>query len=216
MFKNKKWIFFLIVIFPSLFWVILETSTINSKKLPIYGPRSFKDGDSVYYSVNTEFETVDSIRKALIIDTTNYPVIALMFVRDEYKKDAYRISGFWEYVNYKKEKINHIPFILVCEKNKGVSITTNEIKQMSKNDENIHFVYWNTNSFDSLNTVFFRDKPYYIDYSFFMLLDKKRQVRGYYDGRYVAEIKRLISEYQHLRLKEEKQKILKDNEIKTK
>jgi hypothetical protein len=49
-----------------------------------------------------------------------------------------------------------------------------------------------------------------------MLLDKKRQVRGYYDGRYVAEIKRLIAEYQHLRLKEEKQKILKANEIKTK
>lgn len=216
MFKNKKWIFFLIVIFPSLFWVILETSTINSKKLPLYGPRSFENGDSVYYSVNTLFETIDSAKHAMLIDTVNYPVIALMFVKDEYKKDAYRVSGFWEYVNYKKDKIEHIPFVFVCEKDKGISMTSNEIKQMAKNDKNIVFTYWNTHSFDSINTVFFKDKPYYIDYSFFMLLDKKRHIRGYYDGRFVAEMKRLIGEYQHLRLKEEKQKLIKDNEIKTK
>lgn len=46
-------------------------------------------------------------------------------------------------------------------------------------------------------------------------MDVNRNIRGYYDGRYVAEIKRLIDEYQHLRLKEEKNKLIKSNEIKS-
>ena len=53
----------------------------------------------------------------------------------------------------------------------------------------------------------------YIDYSFFVLVDENRNVRGYYDGRYVAELKRLIEEYQHLRLKEEKNNMLEKNKI---
>jgi len=137
-----------------------------------------------------------------------------MFIKDNYENDAFRISGFWEYVNYTKDKLQHIPFILVCEKENGVSKTQTAIKQMAKNTQNIHFAGWNKTSFDSLNKVFFKEKPYYVDYSFFVLIDKKRHIRGYYDARYVAEMKRLIGEYQHLRLKEEKQLLINKNEIK--
>ncbi len=139
-----------------------------------------------------------------------------MFIKDSYSNDAFRISGFWEYVNYNNAKIEHIPVILVCEKENGRSQTVNAIKQMAKKTENIHFAAWNKNKFDSLNKEYFKEKPYYVDYSFFMLIDKKRHIRGYYDSRYVAEMKRLIGEYQHLRLKEEKQLLINANEIKTK
>ena len=79
----------------------------------------------------------------------------------------------------------------------------------------IFFYTWNSASFDSLNKTYFQEKPVYIDYSFFVLVDVNRNIRGYYDGRYVSEIKRLIDENQHLRLKEEKNKLIKSNEIKT-
>ena len=189
-------------------------STINSRKLPFYGPKQALSGDTVYYSIHTSFERPDSIKEALLFDTINYPVLALMFIKDNYENDAFRISGFWEYVNYTKDKLQHIPFILVCEKENGVSKTQTAIKQMAKNTQNIHFAGWNKTSFDSLNKVFFKEKPYYVDYSFFVLIDKKRHIRGYYDARYVAEMKRLIGEYQHLRLKEEKQLLINKNEIK--
>jgi hypothetical protein len=55
-----------------------------------------------------------------------------------------------------------------------------------------------------------------VDYSFFVLVDKKRNIRGYYDGRYVSELKRLTEEYQHLRMKEEKQNVININKIETK
>ena len=35
--KNKKWLIILIVAFPSMFWLILESSNLNSRKLPYYG-----------------------------------------------------------------------------------------------------------------------------------------------------------------------------------
>ena len=49
--------------------------------------------------------------------------------------------------------------------------------------------------------------------SYFVLIDAASRIRGYYDARYITEVKRLIEEYQHLRLKEEKQLLLKSNEI---
>jgi hypothetical protein len=48
-----------------------------------------------------------------------------------------------------------------------------------------------------------------------VLVDSRRNIRGYYDGRYASEMKRLIAEYQHLRLKEEKSKMIKENEIRS-
>jgi hypothetical protein len=87
---------------------------------------------------------------------------------------------------------------------------------MSVDNSNILNLFWESTSFDSINFSYFKAKPYYIDYSFFVLVDKQRHIRGYYDGRYVSEIKRLMDEYQHLRLKEEKQDMLNQNKIESK
>ncbi|MBK6523116.1 MAG: hypothetical protein KBG47_02665 [Bacteroidia bacterium] len=213
MFKNKKWIFFLIILFPSAFWVILETSTINSNKLPFYGPKHATSGDTVYYSVKSVFEKSNS-KEPFDIDTINYPAFVVMFIKDKYSDNAFRISGFWEYVNYKKDKIEKIPFILVCEKQNDSSATEKSIRAMAKKANNIFFAGWNKNSFDSINKTYFVDKPYYVDYSFFILVDKKRRIRGYYDSRYVAEVKRMLGEYQHLLIKEQKQIMIDENKIK--
>jgi len=217
--KNKKWLLLLIIAFPSLFWLILETSTINSRRLPFYGPKKvIAKGDTVYHKVSDSFyvqksETDTQLQKASV-DSENFPLYAIIFINDKYRVDSYRLSGLWEYLNYKKQKIEHIPFILVTEFDGEKSQAYSELKKLGLHD-NVHFYTWKKMSFDSLTKTYFAEKPYYIDYSFFMLIDHNRHVRGYYDGRYVSEIKRLIDEYQHLRLKEEKQKLIETNEIKS-
>jgi hypothetical protein len=219
--KNKKWLVLLIVGFPSLFWLILETSTINSSKLPFYGPKKLSEEtkpDTVYYKVSDSFyhqkEGVDSVLELSALNTNDFPLYAIMFISDKYRDDSYRLTGLWEYVNYKKEKVSHIPFVLITEHNGLSSPAYAELKKLSDN-QNLHFYSWKKTSFDSLNKSYFLEKPYYIDYSFFVLIDRNRHIRGYYDGRYVSEIKRLIGEYQHIRLKEEKQKLIEDNDIKS-
>ena len=138
-----------------------------------------------------------------------------MFIKDNYKKTDLRLSGLWEFLNYKKDKIKHIPIVLVTESTNGVSKTEEELIKLTKENKNVIFCTWHKSNFDSINKSYFLNKPYYIDYSFFALIDVNRNIRGYYDGRYVSEIKRLMEEYQHLRLKEEKNKLIESNEIKT-
>ncbi|MEI6019567.1 MAG: hypothetical protein WCR21_00420 [Bacteroidota bacterium] len=216
--KKKQWILVLIILLPSALWLILETSTINSKKLPYYGPKKvLAPKDTLYYTVQDQlfkFQANDSI--SLVsenIDIEKHPLYAICFIKDQYSTESYRMPGLWEYLNYKKNKIEHIPVFLACENKNGVSAIYQNLKKLNAY-ENVFFRHTAQLNFDSLNALYFKEKPYYVDFSFFVLVDAKRQIRGYYDGRYVAEIKRLIDEYQHLRLKEEKQRLLDKNEIK--
>ena len=221
--KNKKLLFFVILLFPALFKIILEFTTINSKKLPYYGPKELAGKDTVYYKVTSEFKTfaakvsADSGLVSMNLDTVQYPLFAVCFIKPAYKNDNYRLAGLSEYAQYKKEKIKHIPFVIVTPSS-GPSDST-DLKGFDKlqvGNPNILTLHWNTRSFDSLNVTFFKAKPVYIDYSFFVLVDKNRHIRGYYDARYVSEIKRLTEEYQHMRLKEEKEKVIKINQIESK
>ncbi len=215
--KNKKWVLLLIIAFPSLFWLILETSTINSKRLPFYGPRQARSaGDTLYHQVSDLFllpgSNLDSARTEKLNPDT-FPLYAVMFIDPSLRTDAYRLTGLWEYLNYKKEKIENIPFVLVTEYDRGNSLAYEELKKLDVN-RNVHFYMLRSPEFKSALKDHFEGKPYYIDYSFFLLIDKDRHIRGYYDARYVSELKRLIEEYRHLRLKEEKQKLIETNEIK--
>jgi len=221
--KNKKLIFFVILLFPALLKIFLEFSTINSRKLPFYGPKIAQGKDTVFYKVNSEFKTLPSANsdqhelQPLKLDTINFPLYAVCFIKQSYNKDNFRLAGLSEYVQYKKDKIKFIPFIIVtpCD---GVSDTSclREMEKLSVGNKNIYNAYWNISSFDSLNLTYFKEKPIYIDYSFFVLVDKNRHIRGYYDARYISEIKRLTEEYQHLRIKEEKDGMVSANKIESK
>jgi hypothetical protein len=206
----------LIIAFPSFFWLILETSTINSRKLPHYGPKKMlSPGDTQFYKVRDKFMWLmpDYQHKTDIVslDKKNFPLYAIVFVSEKYRGDAYRLSGLSEYLSYKKDKVEHIPFVIVTPAANGESKPYSEL--MGLHHSNLTFCQWPQLSYDSLVRTYFAEKPYYIDYSFFVLVDANRNIRGYYDGRYVSEMKRLIEEYKHLRLKEEKQILINDNEI---
>ncbi len=221
--KNKKLLFFVILLFPALFKLILEFTSINSKRLPYYGPKVLVEKDTSFYTVTSEFKTLSnqlsdtSGLQNILLDTARFPLYVICFIKQSYKADNYRLAGLSEYAQYKKDKIKLIPFVIVtpCD---GLSKETcfREFEKLSVDNKNISNVYWQPSSFDSLNLSFFKEKPIHIDYSFFALIDKKRNIRGYYDGRYVSEIKRLIEEYQHLRMKEEKEILINANKIESK
>ncbi len=217
--KNKKLLFFVILLFPALFKIILEFTTINSRKLPYFGPKTLAGTDTVYYSATDRFKQAggDSALADIRLDTANYPLFAVCFIKQSYKTDNYRLAGLSEYAQYKKEKIKHIPFIIVTPyAGPADSSGFSELSKLQEGNKDILPLCWPAASFDSLNRLFFKGKPMYIDYSYFALVDKNRHIRGYYDARYVSEIKRLTEEYQHMRLKEEKEKVIKINQIESK
>ena len=115
--KNKKLIFFVILLFPALFKIILEFTTINSTKLPHYGPKTLAGKDTVFYKVNSSFNTLptsgETGLQAINLDTVNYPLFVVCFIKHAYKKDDYRMAGLSEYAQYKRDKIKLIPVIIV-------------------------------------------------------------------------------------------------------
>ncbi|MBI3518593.1 MAG: hypothetical protein HY062_04450 [Bacteroidetes bacterium] len=218
--KNKKLLFFIILLFPALFKLILEFTTINSSKLPYYGPKVPTGKDTLFYTVNDDFKTLpkhgdgQTGLQDMKLDTVNYPLFAVCFIKQSYQKDNYRLAGLSEYAQYKKDKIKLIPFVIVtpCD-GQNDATCLREMEKLSVGNSNILNAYWHPSSFDSLNLSYFKEKPTYVDYSYFVLVDKRRHIRGYYDARYISEIKRLTEEYQHLRLKEEKENMINANKI---
>jgi hypothetical protein len=214
--KNKKLLLLLIILFPSAFWLILETSTINTRKLPHHGPKTWVGKDTVFYSVvKVQFPTVSGagIQNELF-DTIRYPLLALTFIKPGYAKENFRLDGVMDYTQYKQSEIEHLPLLLVYPNDERSFVKHNLRDSLKIASKNIHQCFWKEASFDSLNITYFLKKPSHVDYSFIVLLDKKRHIRGYYDGRYSAEVKRLLGEYQHLRIREEKNTMLRENEIK--
>ncbi len=217
----KKKLFLLSILFlPTSIWLFLELSTINSKKLPLFGPKKLNGKDTVYYKTTTTFKTIQASGNGLqdiTLDTLEYPLFAVSFIKQSYNTDNYRMAGLSEYIQFKNEKISEIPFVIITECD-GLANEScfREFEQLTKKSPSVHNYYWETRSFDSLNKSFFIHKPSYVDYSFFALIDTKRNIRGYYDARYISEIKRLIEEYQHLRLKHEKKTLLNQNKIENK
>lgn len=217
--KNKKWLLLLIILFPSVFWLILESSTINSRKLPHFGPKHFNGNDTDYYSVGAiQLPTITNKNLEIkLFDTIHYPILALTFIKEKYNNENYRLEGLLDYTTHQKNDIDKIPVLIVFPNNDTSNKAGFNLKDSLKiNLDNIEQCYWKTTSFDSINFYFFKEKPSYIDFSFIVLLDKKRNIRGYYDGRYSAEVKRLLQEYKHLRIKEEKNLMIQENEIKNK
>lgn len=218
--KNKKLIFLIIVLFPVSLKLLLDFTTVNSRKLSYFGPKTLVNSDTIFYSINPIFEKLntDSISSTtsnkIALDTVQYPFFVVSFIKEDYKKDNYRLAALSEYAQYKKDKIKYIPFIIVTpqeEKNNSSEIL--ELSKLSEGNPNIQLLHWNKQSFDSLNFSYFKAKPSHIDFSFFVLIDKNRNIRGYYDARYISELKRLIEEYQHLRLKEEKNNLINSTKI---
>lgn len=221
--KNKKYLFLLILLFPAALKLILEFTTINSHKLPYYGEKTAIGKDTIYQKVNDVFYELPKTNTAFngfkqhALDTLNEPLFAVCFIKKDYAKDNYRMAGLSEYVQFNKSKIKEIPFVIVTPYSQKDSLPQlKEFEKLSALNNNIYNYHWSEHAFDSLNRTYFINKPYYIDYSFFVLVDKQRRIRGYYDGRYVGEIKRLIEEYQHLRLREEKDEMVKKNKIEDK
>lgn len=169
------------------------------------------DKDTLFYEVTDNFYGTDGLPATL--SKKDYPLYAIAFVSPRYREDSYRLTGLWEYINYKQDKVQHIPFVLVSPSENGQSLPVEELKKLASGP-NVRFYTWPAAGYDSLVKRYFAEKPYYIDYSYFLLVDANRNIRGYYDARYVSEMKRLIDEYKHLRLKEEKQFLINENEIK--
>jgi hypothetical protein len=120
--KNKKYLFLLILLFPA------------GLKLPYYGVKTAKGKDTIYQIVNETF-TIRSLKPDSLsgleikqLDTIQYPLFVVSFIKQAYKKDNYRMAGLSEYIQFNKTKIKEIPFVIVTPCDGIHSASTNSKK----------------------------------------------------------------------------------------
>lgn len=203
--------------------------------MPFFGPKTVDaKGDTVYWSVpeiyfkgktdlavNVKVDSAGNETQiknwradTLILDTTNYPVYVILFLDEKFKKDGYKLDGIFDYVKYKQKDIKQVPIILVSDFN-----------ELLNNNSTFDSLQLKLSNFSSLTcdlskrdkfllNTYFKQKPIYVFDYFMVLVDKKRHVRGYYDPSYNAEVKRMIDEYKHLKIRDGYAETLKQNEIK--
>lgn len=214
--KNKGWIVVIIILLPSLFWILLDVSLIHSKKLNYFGPKKLSPNtkDTIYYSIDAVWFFNPQMQK-INLDTNQYKVFLTVFIKPEYLKEKFRIDQFVALAHYEPDKIKQLPVFLVYPVSSDKKIF-NLKDSLHIHLNNVYSVFLPDSVFKIMNQKFFLQKPYYVDYSFAVLLDKKRNIRGYYDWRYADEVKRSIQEFNHLIIKEGYKETLNKNKIEQK
>lgn len=214
--KNKGWIVVIIILLPALIWVLLDVSLINSRKLNYFGPKQLASNgkDTIYYSLGT-IQFYNDKLQPVIIDTNDYKVFLCVFLKPEYLNEKFRIAQWLNTVHFEPDKLKHIPTLLIypVKSNEPIFFIKDSLKINLPNVQNF---FLPDSVFHKINMKFFSQKPYYVDYSFAVLVDKKRNIRGYYDWRFADEVKRSIQEFNHLILKEGYKETLEKNKIEKK
>ncbi len=212
--SKKRILLVTVLLLPSLLYFFFELSEANFKKMAYYGPKKYdaEIKDTVYYSVPLD-GFLNYEKKPVVLDTNSYPVFLVAFLHDEFRKDGFKLNGLLELTQYKPEKLNHINILMVSSFDSVPLMKKAELKIHNKDIEEL---FCSAGEFKKMNEAFFKNKPVHVFPYFFALIDKKRNIRGYYDPTYVSEVKRMIQEFEHLKLRDEKAKLVRKNTIHTK
>ncbi len=204
--KNKI-ILLLILLIPSLIYFFFELTQANFNKLPHFGPKQVnaRDAkDTIYYSVPPLYYKIRN-GDSLEISAKQYPIYAILFIDEANRVDNYKLRGLLEYAQLKKKDVEKIPLFIVgkYDETKDNLILPDYLDSLKINENNVQQLLCPSKKFEAYRNYYLNQKPYYIMNHFIILVDNKRCVRGYYDGNYVAEVKRLKEEYEHLKLRDE-------------
>jgi hypothetical protein len=235
---KKKVILLSIILFPSLIYLLFEMTKANFKKMAYFGPKTVNEkGDTVYYSVPDVYfvskdssyadtsaaDMMDKINKldSVQLDTNKFSTYVILFIDPKLKKDGYKLAGIYDYLKYKAKDLREVPLVFISDYPDDFhrpGLHRGEFDSLKINSVNFYpFMLGpkgskNTQGF--LASTYFKQKPYYVLDYFAVLVDKQRHIRGYYDPTFNAEIKRMITDYKHLKIRDGYAQTLKQNDIK--
>jgi hypothetical protein len=185
-------------------------SEANFTKLPKYGPKSVdaNGSDTIYYSVPSQYFYTPN-HSELELDTANFPVYIIKYFFSKDKSKDYRIAQLSEFLKLKPGgETDKLPLVFAFSPNDSTLL-----EEIRNNYPDIPAFYA-----DSLAFIknYLAMKPYFVLDGAFILIDRNRNIRGYFDGNYAGELKRMTKEYQHLILRDEQNKMIKENELEQK
>ena len=228
---KKRLILLLIILIPSLIYFFFELSEVNFKKMAFYGPKQLnQNGDTIYYQIPENSLSIGEFYKKKISDTVSEIINktprlenSFLIIFSDHKQED-KIAGILELEKYKKEKLDMID-IRIVNLMDSLPLENDTLyyrKKLSQyfgiNSKSISLntIDGNQDDFERIRASYFLQKPVHVFNYFAVLVDKNKNIRGYYDPTYISEVKRMIEEYKHLVLKDEHASMKESNKIESK
>lgn len=203
-----KWVMlFLILLFPSLLYIILSTGEINFIALPKYGPKKVVettngDVDTLYYQI-PGFQLADQTGKTVSLGTFQNDVKVFNFLCTDCGSFSERVVSEIAQLHLQFEKHTDLSFISIVLSEDG---TINQSKLLGDNEMSDDWFLLPTkpNLARSLAKkallIDEYDKNKGTDQ--LVLVDKQNRIRGYYNGKEYLEVKELIDAIKVLKAEE--------------
>lgn len=204
-----------ILLFPSVLYLILSTGKHNVARLQVYGPREAvagKEGDTLYHTLPA-FEFVNHYGNKIGSNDVKDKIIVADFFFTTCQticpKMSTNMSGVQEKVQEMKDVV--LLSFTVDPETDTVETLRDYAQKMGAKEGRWHFLTGDKKQlYDLARNGFFitamegdGGPDDFIHSEKLVLLDKKGRIRGYYDGTDNKEIKRLTDEIRVLKAEEQ-------------
>ncbi len=217
---KKYIILFFILLFPSLVYIFLSKTQNNYKYLPYYGEKIPYDTiingqtfiDTIYHTI-PNFILTDQHERSFSLDSIENKIMVVEFFFSNCEGICKQMNVQMNRLALKYDKMDDLVFLSItvdpardtveqlnryaqqykAEKNKWYFLT-GEKTYIYTLAQKYFLVNALENSIDSI--------PDFIHDEHFILIDKNRKIRGFYDGTNEKEVDRLIDEIKVLKAEE--------------
>src|SRR3990172_6196526 len=204
---KKIIVLFSVLVLPWIIYLVLSSATHNLKHLPYYGPREVKTGDTIYHSI-PQFQFTDQQGRTL----TDKELEGKFFVADFFFTSCQSIcpkmAAQLYRVQHKFKDVDDFAILshTVHPENDSVSVLGAYADKVHAIGDKWHFVTGDKKAiYDIARHGYFvtamegdGGPDDFIHSERFILVDKKRRIRGYYDGTSTAEVNNLIDDIKAL------------------
>ncbi len=208
----------------TVYWSVPNTIFLNDVKIVTHTSLIKREAADTRFNTDSIEVEVSSLEcDSLLIDTAKYPVYLIIFIDGKLRSEGYKLAGIYDYVKYKLKDLKDIPVFFISDMTgamagykDGIELKGDfdSLKLKVPNFYSLVADFGKSGRSNWLLNTYFKGKPIYVFDYFMVLVDKKRHIRGYYDPSYNAEVKRMIDEYKHLKIRDGYAETLKQNEIK--
>jgi hypothetical protein len=172
------------------------------------GPKSVNEkGDSINYKIPDHDFYTETDKE---LSSRNLPnVYAIVFIDDKNRSDNYKIKGIIEYFHLKQKDIEEIDLFLAYSSDQKIDFR-DSLKLQNKRVAFLRFPIEKKTEY--LKHYFPNEGTESLPF-FVAMIDENKNIRGYYNGNLVAEVKKMIQEFKHLKLKESRKQLQNENKL---
>lgn len=197
---------------PSVLYLIITTGKHNFIHLPIFGERKGlyevnvdgkKRMDTIYHTL-PEFSLINQDSSLVTLKTFEGKVFVADFFFTTCRTICPKMSTSLKYVQDRFKDVNAVAYIshTVNPDYDSVPVMANYASQVHANTANWYFVTGNKKQIYDLAIEGYllpvaedpRADGGFLHSEQFVLIDKEKRIRGFYDGTQMAEMKRLIED----------------------